>query len=179
MQDLDIAITPHLDDGMELGGWRNALVFDPMEKYGGFSYYEVRSMQEVCMMGDTCAGVEGLVRSTSHINFPVFPTLQVMLKPISQALNAVIKPSTQVWFAMQGTWYHCTGAPALPLTSTALRSAVYHMCNIMPQQSQQLSCTDSAQWSGMSSTSCVCRRNECYSCEATGLLDPSRCTHQG
>ena len=41
MQDLDIAITPHLDDGLELGGWRNALVFDPMAKYGGYSYYEV------------------------------------------------------------------------------------------------------------------------------------------
>jgi hypothetical protein len=28
--------------------------------------------------------------------------LQVMLKPIAQALNAVIEPTTQVWFAMQG-----------------------------------------------------------------------------
>lgn len=40
--DLDIAITPHLDDGLEYGGWRNALVFDPLAKYGGYSYYDVR-----------------------------------------------------------------------------------------------------------------------------------------
>lgn len=66
LQGLDIAITPHLDDGLEYGGWRNALVFDPLAKYSGFSYYEV------------------------------------MLKPIAQALNAVIDPTTQVWFAMQG-----------------------------------------------------------------------------
>lgn len=42
------------------GGWRNALVFDPLAKYGGFSYYEI------------------------------------MLRPIAQALNAVITPNTQV-----------------------------------------------------------------------------------
>lgn len=42
LQDLDIAITPHLDDGLEYGGWRNGLVFDPLTKYGGYSYYEVR-----------------------------------------------------------------------------------------------------------------------------------------
>jgi hypothetical protein len=41
LQGLDIAITPHLDDGLEYGGWRNALWFDPLQKYGGFSYYEV------------------------------------------------------------------------------------------------------------------------------------------
>ncbi|WIA29300.1 hypothetical protein OEZ86_011805 [Tetradesmus obliquus] len=63
---LDIAITPHLDDGLEMGGWRNALVFDPLVKYGNFSYYDV------------------------------------MLRPIAQALNAVITPDTQVMLAMQG-----------------------------------------------------------------------------
>lgn len=42
------------------GGWRNALVFDPLVKYGNFSYYDV------------------------------------MLRPIAQALNAVITPDTQV-----------------------------------------------------------------------------------
>jgi hypothetical protein len=40
-QGFDLAITPHLDDGLELGGWRNALVFDPLAKYGGYSYYEI------------------------------------------------------------------------------------------------------------------------------------------
>lgn len=42
---LDIAITPHLDDGLEYGGWRNALWFDPLQKYGGFSYYEASVLQ--------------------------------------------------------------------------------------------------------------------------------------
>jgi hypothetical protein len=42
------------------GGWRNALVFDPLAKYDGFSYYDV------------------------------------MLRPVAQALNAVITPDTQV-----------------------------------------------------------------------------------
>lgn len=45
------------------GGWRNALVFDPLVKYDGFSYYEV------------------------------------MLRPIAQALNAVITPDTQVSYS--------------------------------------------------------------------------------
>jgi len=35
---LDSAITPHLDDGLENGGWRNALVFDPLVKYEKFRY---------------------------------------------------------------------------------------------------------------------------------------------
>jgi hypothetical protein len=66
MQGLDIAVTPHLDDGLEYGGWRNALNFDPLVKHAGFSYYDV------------------------------------MLRPIAAALNAVISPDTQVWFALQG-----------------------------------------------------------------------------
>ena len=41
LQGLDIAITPHLDDGLEYGGWRNALWFDPLQKYAGLSYYDV------------------------------------------------------------------------------------------------------------------------------------------
>ncbi|KAF8073017.1 rpsQ [Scenedesmus sp. PABB004] len=56
---LDIAITPHLDDGLEQGGWRNALNFDPLASYAGFTYYDI------------------------------------MLRPIAQALNAVITPTTQ------------------------------------------------------------------------------------
>jgi hypothetical protein len=38
---LDVAITPRLDDGLERGGWRNALVFDPLARYGGYSYYDI------------------------------------------------------------------------------------------------------------------------------------------
>jgi hypothetical protein len=38
---LSIAITPHLDDGLELGGWRNALAFDPLAKYSGYTYWDI------------------------------------------------------------------------------------------------------------------------------------------
>ena len=37
---LSISIAPHLDDGLGLGGWRNGLVFDPLARYGSFSYAE-------------------------------------------------------------------------------------------------------------------------------------------
>lgn len=37
-----ISITPHIDDGNGLGGWRQTIVFDPIAKYGGFSYNDVR-----------------------------------------------------------------------------------------------------------------------------------------
>jgi hypothetical protein len=108
LQGLDIAITPHLDDGLEYGGWRNALWFDPLQKYGGFSYYEV----SVPCMGSAlrCASSGKACRAWAvrapHLNpllscTPPAP-VQVMLKPIAQALNAVIEPTTQVWFAMQG-----------------------------------------------------------------------------
>eukprot|EP01025_Chloroclados_australasicus_P063457 TRINITY_DN839_c0_g1_i1.p1 TRINITY_DN839_c0_g1~~TRINITY_DN839_c0_g1_i1.p1 ORF type:complete len:461 (+),score=39.69 TRINITY_DN839_c0_g1_i1:187-1569(+) len=38
---LDIALSPHLDDGLELGGWRNTIRFDPLTQYGGFSYADI------------------------------------------------------------------------------------------------------------------------------------------
>lgn len=37
-----IAVTPHLDDGSGKGGWRNALILNPLQKYDGkYSYYDV------------------------------------------------------------------------------------------------------------------------------------------
>ena len=39
-ENLSIALTPHLDDGLGQGRWRNVLVFDPLEKRGGYSYAE-------------------------------------------------------------------------------------------------------------------------------------------
>jgi hypothetical protein len=50
---LDIAITPHLDDGLEYGGWRNALWFNPLQQYGGFSYYDVSPGQVSCKPSTT------------------------------------------------------------------------------------------------------------------------------
>lgn len=36
----DIAFTPHLDDGLNNGQWRNAMLINPLQKYGGMSYAE-------------------------------------------------------------------------------------------------------------------------------------------
>lgn len=47
------------------GGWRNGLVFDPLEQYRSFSYTDF------------------------------------LLFPLADALNAVLRVDTQVWFAMQ------------------------------------------------------------------------------
>eukprot|EP00775_Hariotina_reticulata_P004880 gene4880-5125_t len=65
-QGFDIAFTPHLDDGLGSGQWRNAMLIDPLRKYGGFSYTDI------------------------------------MLKPLADAMAAVLAPQTRVWFAMQG-----------------------------------------------------------------------------
>lgn len=37
----DIAFTPHLDDGLNNGQWRNAMRINPVERYGGMSYFDV------------------------------------------------------------------------------------------------------------------------------------------
>lgn len=36
----DIAFTPHLDDGLNNGQWRNAMLINPLQKYGGMSYFD-------------------------------------------------------------------------------------------------------------------------------------------
>jgi hypothetical protein len=38
---LDLSIIPHLNDGASAGFWRNGLIFDPLAKYNGYSYWEV------------------------------------------------------------------------------------------------------------------------------------------
>ena len=38
---LDFMITPHLEDGSQSGFWRNGLIFDPLEKFEGFSYQDI------------------------------------------------------------------------------------------------------------------------------------------
>ncbi|GLI63572.1 hypothetical protein VaNZ11_006570, partial [Volvox africanus] len=38
---LGISVVPHLDDGGRTAAWRNGLLFNPKQKYGGFSYQEV------------------------------------------------------------------------------------------------------------------------------------------
>ena len=63
---VSIALTPHLDDGMGQGRWRNILIFDPLQKLAGFSYAEA------------------------------------VLYPLADALNAVARPDTRIYFGLQG-----------------------------------------------------------------------------
>lgn len=62
----DLAFTPHLDDGLNKGQWRNAMLIDPLAKYGGMSYFDV------------------------------------VLEPLARAASATMKPTTRLWFALQG-----------------------------------------------------------------------------
>lgn len=187
LQDLDIAITPHLDDGLEYGGWRNALVFDPLEKYGGFSYYEVRvhAGMHVCMLDSTarpgCAMQRRSMRAPDYLflllTHPTsVPHPQVMLKPIAQALNAVIQPTTQAWFAMQGACQR-------------------RVCNFLPGRC--VVCCRAWQQAGQGSCAVLCcavhvlpnccvlvtfflrRRDERHSHESPPVLDNRYGSHQG
>eukprot|EP01024_Parvocaulis_polyphysoides_P038886 TRINITY_DN3511_c0_g2_i1.p1 TRINITY_DN3511_c0_g2~~TRINITY_DN3511_c0_g2_i1.p1 ORF type:complete len:548 (-),score=70.28 TRINITY_DN3511_c0_g2_i1:1419-2846(-) len=38
---LSISLSPHLDDGLELGGWRNTIPFDPLQPYGNYTYADI------------------------------------------------------------------------------------------------------------------------------------------
>jgi hypothetical protein len=35
-----IVVHIHLDDGIMKGTWRNVMIFNPIQKYGAFSYYD-------------------------------------------------------------------------------------------------------------------------------------------
>lgn len=37
-----LSLNVRVDDGRALGGWRNTLDFDPLHRYGGFSYLQAR-----------------------------------------------------------------------------------------------------------------------------------------
>ena len=37
----DVAFTPHLDDGLNNGAWRNAMLINPLQKHQGMSYFDV------------------------------------------------------------------------------------------------------------------------------------------
>eukprot|EP00879_Flechtneria_rotunda_P026552 GHRR01028322.1.p1 GENE.GHRR01028322.1~~GHRR01028322.1.p1 ORF type:complete len:407 (+),score=78.90 GHRR01028322.1:202-1422(+) len=47
-----IAFTPHLDDGGTTGQWRNAMLINPLAKYGGFSYTEIMLMPLTAAMAN-------------------------------------------------------------------------------------------------------------------------------
>jgi hypothetical protein len=69
----DIAFTPHLDDGLNNGQWRNAMLINPIERYGG---------------GDNGA--------------PAMSYFDVVIKPLADAMSAALRETTYVWFALQG-----------------------------------------------------------------------------
>lgn len=36
----NIVVHIHLDDGLDKGTWRNVMIFNPIAKYGGVTYYD-------------------------------------------------------------------------------------------------------------------------------------------
>lgn len=70
---LGISIVPHLDDGGGSKAWRNGLVFNPLEQYGGLSYMDI-------------------------MLHPIADALAAAMRPEP----AGFRPATRVWFAMQG-----------------------------------------------------------------------------
>lgn len=56
---LSISLVPHLDDGSGRNSWRNGLLYDPLAKYGGYSYDDVmvkplvQALQQVHFHSDT------------------------------------------------------------------------------------------------------------------------------
>ena len=36
----NIVVHIHLDDGLDKGTWRNVMIFDPIAKYGGVTYFD-------------------------------------------------------------------------------------------------------------------------------------------
>ena len=53
-------VSPRLDDGCGLGGWRNGLLFDPFKKYGEWSYMDI-------MMDPLIAALHGAVRADTKV----------------------------------------------------------------------------------------------------------------
>ncbi|KAK9785590.1 hypothetical protein WJX73_003263 [Symbiochloris irregularis] len=107
-QGLSIAITPHLDDGLGLGGWRNGLRFDPLEKYGDYSYvdfmlYPLADALNAVLQEDTEVdfGMQGEMSATvfyypnSYIDIiPILRQRVLAGKPSSWSSNIRIGTST-------------------------------------------------------------------------------------
>jgi hypothetical protein len=70
-----LAVTPHLDDGSGKGGWRNALVMNPLQRYGGkYSYYDIM----IKPMVDALKGAIGNNKNI-HIYFSMQGEMNLML----------------------------------------------------------------------------------------------------
>lgn len=37
---MNIVVHIHLDDGLDKGTWRNVMIFNPIQKYGGVTYWD-------------------------------------------------------------------------------------------------------------------------------------------
>ena len=84
-----------------MGGWRNALVFDPLAKYGDFSYYDIM-LKPLASALNAVVGPETKVRPSlccynSDTTIESLSTCSCSLLQLMCTSMAL-----QVWFAMQG-----------------------------------------------------------------------------
>lgn len=113
-----ISITPHIDDGNGLGGWRQTIVFDPIVKYGGYSYNDVRHWR---WYPDAWGRDE---RDITHVVHEHVVQPQVLVWPLVDALTSTMKNTNEITFYLQGGVCVCvcvTGLHAHQHTSTSQR----------------------------------------------------------
>eukprot|EP00775_Hariotina_reticulata_P013864 gene13864-13986_t len=72
-QGLTLYIRPHLDDGTANGAWRNGLLLQPEQDYGGFSYYGIMlaPIADALKQALSITAQEGSLRSLPGRNRPV------------------------------------------------------------------------------------------------------------
>ena len=99
---LNVAFSPHLDDGLGYGGWRNGLLMDPTENYGGMSYLDF-------MLNPLADAVNSVMTENTQVDF----AMQVRALSI---IPSVLQPChCQHWADL------LPSAPALPATMQGLQ----------------------------------------------------------
>ena len=103
---LDISVTPHLDDGLMAGAWRNSLVMDPLAKHQNASAlaFVCGNSTNSSLLAQQGGGVNCTWPAASQQAAPEAQALSYydsMLRPLAQALSAAITNPTKDYFAMQ------------------------------------------------------------------------------
>lgn len=62
----NIVVHIHLDDGIDKGTWRNVMIFNPIQKYGAYNYYDT-------VVAPTAAAV----KAANYRGKPVYFAMQV------------------------------------------------------------------------------------------------------
>ena len=59
---LNVAVSPHLDDGLGYGGWRNGLLLNPVENYGGMTYQDF-------MLNPLADAINSVITDNTQVDF--------------------------------------------------------------------------------------------------------------